>query len=71
MLDELFDKYDTNQDDSLNKYELTHMIKELYSNVDEHHIVTKEEIRIFLESADKNDDMLISRQELHDFFKYR
>lgn len=48
MLDEFFDKYDTNQDDSLNKYELTHMIKELYSNVDEHHIVTKEEIRIFL-----------------------
>lgn len=69
MLDDFFTKYDTNEDGFLNKYELSHLIKDLYANVDQHHIVTKEEVRIFQQSADKNDDMLISRQELHDFFK--
>ncbi len=69
MLDDFFSKYDINEDGFLNKYELSHLIKDLYANVDEHHIVTKEEVRIFQQSADKNDDMLISRQELHDFFK--
>ncbi len=68
-MDQYFDKYDINDDGVLNKFELTHMVRDLYANIDDQTFITKKQIKAIQKSKDTDDDHLVTREEFYGFFK--
>ena len=68
-MDQYFDKYDINDDGVLNKFELTHMVRDLYANIDDQTFITKKQIKAIQKSKDRDDDHLVTREEFYGFFK--